>query len=202
LRCRALPLHCHAPVVPKSMLEKYGLLPGNAILAEEKHMALYQARAHARARALHRPRPQQRPPQRRVASAADAPLPLRCCRSWSTTTSRSTSRAVPPRTPSAWRSGCCRSRAPSPTSCVHTRGGLVLRQRHAPHAQWRAAAHRVFARAPCCSSGHMCPPSPNPPYAHSTAPPRGVLSRRHRLRARWAATSSRPRWRAWPRATA
>jgi hypothetical protein len=47
-RARALPLHCHAPVVPKSMLEKYGLLPGNAILAEEKHMALYQARTRAR----------------------------------------------------------------------------------------------------------------------------------------------------------
>ncbi len=33
------------------MLEKYGLLPGNAILAEEKHMALYQARTRARTHA-------------------------------------------------------------------------------------------------------------------------------------------------------
>jgi hypothetical protein len=31
-------------VVPKELLEKYGLQLGNAIMAEEKHLALYQAR--------------------------------------------------------------------------------------------------------------------------------------------------------------
>ena len=37
-----------APVVPKEMLDKYGLQLGNAIMAEDKHMALYQARAGRR----------------------------------------------------------------------------------------------------------------------------------------------------------
>lgn len=32
------------PVVPASLLEKYDLKPGNAIMAEEKHAPLYEAR--------------------------------------------------------------------------------------------------------------------------------------------------------------
>ena len=56
-----------APVVPKEMLDKYGLQLGNAIMAEDKHMALYQARAGRQwadpgAPSLRRRSPPGRPP--------------------------------------------------------------------------------------------------------------------------------------------
>ena len=47
LRSTLLPCDAHA-VVPKELLEKYGLQLGNAIMAEEKHLALYQARGAGR----------------------------------------------------------------------------------------------------------------------------------------------------------
>ena len=42
--CSLAPCVAACAVVPKSMLDKYDLKPGNAILAEEKHLPLYKAR--------------------------------------------------------------------------------------------------------------------------------------------------------------
>ena len=133
--CAHAALHRASPraVVPKSMLDKYDLKPGNAILAEDKHLPLYKARLSTGGPGLR-------------ASAVGLALTRCARRSWLTTSRWSTSPAVPRKTRSAWRSGCCRFPAQPPILCVALTRIAARRDRFVRAPQHRACLRTCAAR--------------------------------------------------------